>query len=900
MRSRNVVKLAPWGRPPTPLLPSWYRETLCYLRLPIKIRKANPALKTVGELSSFWEGVQSQVDKTFLHSLVKLVRAHRPPPNYIVIPAGIDSLELSHYPLRPRTANIIQCVIQREDLLNENKGLSVGELLSFRNFGLVSLLDLMCVTELALSDNVMKGTRLKIDENFSKKQEEHTRKQLDKTPWIGSVARPRGRGAEHTGKQLDKKPVRLRNVAQIAPWGSPPTPLLPSWYRQNLPNFPLPRSIQKINPKTKTVGELGAFWEGVKTPIDKVSLQMLVSLVRNHRPHPNYVVIPSGINPIALSRFPLQKRTSNLFKLEDNVSKLEDLLKDDKGLTVGELMAFKNFGLVSLLDLMCVAELALSERVLKGTYLNINETNPEKPAEHTKDWDIMVDLIGTLLSAANEFHGVASVRDALELDLANLAAIIGIAQDLDSIRIRNLTHVRRIATTITEGLGVILGSLTSREQLILKRRLLANSPNTLQELGKQIGVTRERIRQIELGVLDSIENAVGPEISIATSLLNERLGPVTSVTKIEKLIADFFDSLSTNQTEIDLANCLIKSRLNYSCVQGICFNEAAISAIKILGDTATKLADDVGLIDKKTLQDHLPDEKWGSFFPQLVQGCRLHRIGDRLALRDTIKARVKAAILKIGRAATKEEIETVCGLDSDQIRGPLSGIPTVVRMDKTRWGLVEWTDDVYEGISTEIIQRVNEDGGATPLRRLLEELPNQFRVSKSSVRAYVGTPKFTLSDGYVSLAHESSISFRNLEDVIDGRTVSGNPYWTFPVRNRYFDGYSLTGFPPELARELGCEPNGKTKALVANLEGPKGIKISIVWSVASLAGVTLGYLAEPLQKLGVRKGDRIRLVIKSPGVVELHRENPARFDESNSVGQAETILNRLKNRRKVI
>ena len=254
-----------------------------------------------------------------------------------------------------------------------------------------------------------------------------------------------------------------------------------------------------MNPKTKTVGQLGAFWEGVKTPVDKVSLQMLVSLVRNHRPHPNYVVIPSGIDPIALSRFPLQKRTSNLFKLEDNVSKLGDLLKDDKGLTVGELMAFKNFGLVSLLDLMCIAELALSDRVLKGTYLNINETNTEKPAEHAREWDVIVDLIGTLLSAANEFHGAASVRDALELDLANLAETIGIAQDLDSIRIRNLTHGNRIATTITEGLGVILGSLNPREQLILERRLLAKSPNTLQELGKQIGVTRERIRQIEIG-----------------------------------------------------------------------------------------------------------------------------------------------------------------------------------------------------------------------------------------------------------------------------------------------------------------------------------------------------------------------------------------------------------------
>ena len=39
-----------------------------------------------------------------------------------------------------------------------------------------------------------------------------------------------------------------------------------------------------------------------------------------------------------------------------------------------------------------------------------------------------------------------------------------------------------------------------------------SSPHTLQELAEQIEVTRERVRQIELRVLGTVEKAIGPEI----------------------------------------------------------------------------------------------------------------------------------------------------------------------------------------------------------------------------------------------------------------------------------------------------------------------------------------------------------------------------------------------------
>ena len=183
-----------------------------------------------------------------------------------------------------------------------------------------------------------------------------------------------------------------------------------------------------------------------------------------------------------------------------------------------------------------------------------------------------------------------------------------------------------------------------------------------------------------------------------------------------------------------------------------------------------------------------------------VEKSGLHDFHGILALRDTTKARVKAALMSIGRSATRDEIASVCGFeDSQTVGATLSNIPSVARADKERWGLREWIDDEYDGIIGEILQRIEEDGGTTTTERLLTELPSKFNVSPASVRAYMQTPRFEIRDGSVSLASTSRIQLRDLDDVIHGRDDSGAPYWTFVVESRYFEGYSVVGVPPEFA-----------------------------------------------------------------------------------------------------
>jgi RNA polymerase sigma-32 factor len=49
-----------------------------------------------------------------------------------------------------------------------------------------------------------------------------------------------------------------------------------------------------------------------------------------------------------------------------------------------------------------------------------------------------------------------------------------------------------------------LGELTERERVIVRERLMAEEPSTLQELGVRLGVSKERVRQIEERVLSKL------------------------------------------------------------------------------------------------------------------------------------------------------------------------------------------------------------------------------------------------------------------------------------------------------------------------------------------------------------------------------------------------------------
>ncbi len=461
-----------------------------------------------------------------------------------------------------------------------------------------------------------------------------------------------------------------------------------------------------------------------------------------------------------------------------------------------------------------------------------------------------------------------------------------------------------LATECFEAIDAITNlknTLTQIEALILEKRLFHPNPTSFQSIGKQVGQTGESIRRTQKRFEHKIDEVIKP-VKETVELFRRELDPIIEYSELDKRISDILACFTGNSAP-DFVKKIIVHHLNYSDCSNLYISSEAQQLVKELKKSANSIADDVGLIDENALKHQLPNNSWEEFWPMLLQCCKLHRIGEHLALRDTARAQVKAALLTIGRPATKEEIASLSQIPLKKIGGQLSIISSITRSDKQRWGLAEWIDDEYEGITAEIIQRINEDDGATKLSRLLDELPRLFGVSESSVRTFASTPQFHIRDGYVSLADTSSISLRHLDDVIEGYNEDNSPYWSFIVEDRYFDGHSLAGFPPELANALGCKPN---ESIRVKVDMPLGCRdVSISWRLSSISGPSLGYLSDPLRKLGAVEAERVLLIVKSSNSVEFRLansldEDPASQEHKSTTSKSDFLLERIKNRRRVL
>jgi len=78
-----------------------------------------------------------------------------------------------------------------------------------------------------------------------------------------------------------------------------------------------------------------------------------------------------------------------------------------------------------------------------------------------------------------------------------------------------------------EWLQAALGQLNPREKLIVSERMLNDEKVTLEELGERLGVTKERVRQIETKAFAKLQNMVLRKSAEAGEVFLEGLSPAT-------------------------------------------------------------------------------------------------------------------------------------------------------------------------------------------------------------------------------------------------------------------------------------------------------------------------------------------------------------------------------------
>jgi hypothetical protein len=122
-----------------------------------------------------------------------------------------------------------------------------------------------------------------------------------------------------------------------------------------------------------------------------------------------------------------------------------------------------------------------------------------------------------------------------------------------------------------DSLSHLLKVLSSREEEILRRRhgLHAKAPETLEHIGAQYNVTRERIRQIESGAIAKLwkyndsHHAVNPIVDAISAVLDQHGGVMREDALLTQLLGTADDAQASRAATLFIMQFLLKDRVKH-------------------------------------------------------------------------------------------------------------------------------------------------------------------------------------------------------------------------------------------------------------------------------------------------------------------------------------------------
>jgi hypothetical protein len=464
-----------------------------------------------------------------------------------------------------------------------------------------------------------------------------------------------------------------------------------------------------------------------------------------------------------------------------------------------------------------------------------------------------------------------SVAHILGLAAESGASDIGLIHGGESTGITVQEIARRLQITLPlDAFDDHIAQLDSRSRYILTSRIFTIDPvETLVEVAARWGISRERVRQLEMPLKVDVTNRFSRTLMrLGRPPLERHMATVVRT----KTLHAAARSITSGSNWQDVAAAVILDLLGpWKNTEGWAIHPSIESRVCGLRPLLDAIADSHGILDDQAVEDALRglfnDEAEEEEFLTDVVG--LGRTCGLWTIKNTLRCRIAAALRHLGRPSTKEEIAELVGLPPENLGSTLSTIEGVVRADKIRWGFDEWVEDEYDGIAGEIIQRIDENGGAVHVNVILRDVPKRFDVTVTSVKAYLTSDAFVIEDGIVRHASIGDFSPRPPMSFSDA--VQVGEYWGQSLRlfARHFAGYSL-GVRFDIAYANGLRPGDD---LIVPVVGHGG-DASLIWRSHNLnRTMDVGRVSEFLESAGFQDGDEIVVVPKRDSVEVFSRED---------------------------
>ncbi|MFB7055951.1 hypothetical protein ACFCXT_22825 [Streptomyces vinaceus] len=410
----------------------------------------------------------------------------------------------------------------------------------------------------------------------------------------------------------------------------------------------------------------------------------------------------------------------------------------------------------------------------------------------------------------------------------------------------------------------LVGGWDERALVIAGKRMFTDEPVKLQDLGERFSVSRERVRQLERAVADSLTQWMvadedGRAFAGHLAAVAERLGTVGQVAEVHALHPDHVRTVAAVGVPLGdvVARLLPSGTLVGSwIVQG---DAAALRAVMqedllaACGDTPLAWDEAVSLGQRYGVRGEVLAD-WAADLGRFQV-----RDGRLLYWGRSLHDRAAAVLALHGKPMSMEDIheQLADGTAINSMRNQIWTDERFLRVDRNLYGLRAWGGEEYLGIREMIAREIANAGGEAEVNAIAEAISSRFDVSAASVRTNLGGPGFARTRrGWVRVADQPSeqdAPYVPRNDVAGTRRcfVGADGRWWYRVELTA-DHLRGSGFPVPAgwAAHIGGAPHRDPVPL-----RHEAGETSLTWR----AQPTFGSVKPLLEHIGATAGDQVFL-----------------------------------------
>jgi hypothetical protein len=299
----------------------------------------------------------------------------------------------------------------------------------------------------------------------------------------------------------------------------------------------------------------------------------------------------------------------------------------------------------------------------------------------------------------------------------------------------------------------LISTWTEVEVNIALDRLVTPTPKTLEEIGGEFNLTRERIRQLEQKIKKGFEAHVQSSWQFRTAL--HALKFQLTEPKTEEEVASVYEHLTVDHLghRVNLVRLLIglgelEQRDSWICSDFLTFDNLFDNVWQAVSSDGISVSIETFKVSYEELGSSYSSEfldSWMEYYGYAVFD------GHWYLKRGKSLPDLAEAILSIKQAVmSSDEIFEALKVDRSirSLHNSMISSDKFIRTSKQGWGLAVWDLEEYTGIRDAILKFVEENRSVS-LTYLVDTFVEKFGVKPSSVESYAQSYPLQLSEGMV-------------------------------------------------------------------------------------------------------------------------------------------------------